>query len=145
MKTARFAHRFVDRIPETLDEGVLYVAMDRGTMLHLCACGCRSEVVTPLGRTDWRMAYDGEAVTVEPSIGNWSLPCRAHYFISGGAVQWAGAWSDEQVERGRRRDRQLKASRSTAIDDGQVELVGIPESPAPRPRLLTRIASWFHL
>jgi len=143
MKTARFTHRFVEKIPETLDEGVLYLAMDRGTMLHLCACGCRSEVVTPLGRTDWRMACDGEEVTVEPSIGNWSLPCRSHYFISGGAVQWAGAWSDEQIERGRLRDRQRKASQLAYIDDGHPEGSHVPSPPVRRPRLLARIAKWL--
>ena len=144
MKTARFAHRFVDRIPEALDEGVLYLALDRGTMLHLCACGCRSEVVTPLGRTDWRMGFDGEAVTVEPSIGNWSLPCRSHYLIRGGAVRWAGAWSDEQIERGRRRDRQLKASHLAYTDDGRGEELDAPSPPVRRPLLLARFAKWLN-
>lgn len=143
MKTSRFAHRFVDRVPEVLDEGVLYLALDRGTMLHLCACGCRSEVVTPLGQTDWRMGFDGEAVTVEPSIGNWSLPCRSHYFIRGGAVRWAGDWSDEQVNRGRRRDRQRKAAQLANIDEGPAEHPAVPSPPVRRPRLLARIAKWL--
>lgn len=144
MKTARFAHRFVDRIPENLDEGVLYLALDRGTMLHLCACGCRSEVVTPLGRTDWRMGFDGEAVTVEPSIGNWSLPCRSHYFIRNGAVRWAGAWSDEQIERGRVRDRQRRLASSAGIDHASSP-DPIVTPPVIQPGRLRRLASWLGL
>ncbi|WP_417924835.1 DUF6527 family protein [Collimonas pratensis] len=27
---------------------------------------------------DWSLTYDGKTVSLDPSIGNWSLPCRAH-------------------------------------------------------------------
>ena len=43
----RLRHEFVDHIPEQLDDGVLYVSIRFGTVVHRCACGCGEEVVTP--------------------------------------------------------------------------------------------------
>ena len=53
----RLRHEFVDYIPEQLDEGVLYVSIRFGTVVHRCACGCGDEVVTPLGPAEWRLTY----------------------------------------------------------------------------------------
>ena len=53
------AHKFVDSIPEELEDGVLYVSVPFGTVVHKCACGCGEEVVTPLGPAEWRLTYDG--------------------------------------------------------------------------------------
>ena len=72
----RLRHEFVDHIPEQLDDGVLYVSIRFGTVVHRCACGCGEEVVTPLGPAEWRLTYDGRTVSLEPSVGNWSFPCR---------------------------------------------------------------------
>ena len=44
-----FRHEFVEHIPEHVAEGVLYVSVRFGTVVHRCACGCGEEVVTPLG------------------------------------------------------------------------------------------------
>lgn len=96
-----FSHQFVDMIPECLEEGVLYVSISYDTCLHNCACGCGKEVVTPLSVNDWRMTYDGESVSLYPSIGNWSYPCRSHYWIRKGEIQWAGSWSEERILEGR--------------------------------------------
>ena len=60
---------FSEYIPTDLDEGLLYVSMDYATASHLCACGCRSKIATPLGRADWVLTFDG-TVTLRPSIGN---------------------------------------------------------------------------
>ena len=43
----RLRNEFVDHIPEQLDDGVLYVSMRFGTVVHRCACGCGEEVVDP--------------------------------------------------------------------------------------------------
>lgn len=106
-----FAHSFVEAMPETLEPGRLYVSLGYDTMIHLCACGCGAEVVTPLSPTDWRFTYDGESVSVSPSIGSWELPCRSHYFIEKGRARFAGDWSKAQIERGRKNDRARKAER----------------------------------
>jgi hypothetical protein len=52
-----------------------------------CCCGCGHEVVTPFSPTDWKLTFDCVSVSLYPSIGNWSPPCRAHYFIECG---WNG-------------------------------------------------------
>lgn len=97
-------HRFVESVPENMEASILYVALDFSTMIHLCACGCGQEVVTQLSSKDWNFTYDGETISVSPSIGNWSSPCRSHYFIRRGEIKWAGDWSDEKIEKGRQND-----------------------------------------
>ena len=109
MSSAQLAPQFVEAIPENLESGVLYISMTYATAIHQCACGCGREVVTPFSPTDWKLWFDGENVTLEPSIGNWSFPCRSHYWVRSGKVQWAASMSQHQIDQGRRRDRALKA------------------------------------
>ena len=91
-------HEFVDHIPEQLDDGVLYVSIQFGTIIHRCACGCGQEVVTPLGPAEWRLTYDGRTVSLAPSIGNWNFQCRSHYWIENGNVRWARGFSPNEVD-----------------------------------------------
>ena len=93
----RLRNEFVDHIPEQLEDGVLYVSMRFGTVVHRCACGCGEVVVTPLGPVEWRLTYDGKTVSLEPSIGNWSFPCRSHYWIDEGIVRWSRSFSEAEV------------------------------------------------
>ena len=109
-KTHRLTHEFVETIPDRLDEGSVYICIPFATVLHNCACGCGHEVVTPLRPTDWKLTYDGQSVSLSPSVGNWSFPCRSHYIIRRNRVQWAARWSKSQVAEGRRRDRVMKES-----------------------------------
>lgn len=103
-----FEHQFVQFIPDDLRDGVLYVSMEFATATHKCACGCGNKVVTPITRTDWRLIFDGESVSLEPSIGNWNFPCRSHYWITGGRVLWADDWSEGKISAGRARDARRK-------------------------------------
>jgi hypothetical protein len=57
--------------------------------MHKCACGCGEEVATPIEKNQWKMTYDGESVTLYPSIGNRSYRCKSHYFIREDKVEWA--------------------------------------------------------
>jgi hypothetical protein len=116
-KIARFAHRFVEQIPERLEDGVLYISIQYATGVHLCACGCRHEVVTPLSPTDWEMTFDGETVSLAPSIGNWSLKCQSHYWIRRGRVRWARWMSRDEIDRGRMRDRRRKRLYASLRED----------------------------
>jgi hypothetical protein len=95
----KLTYKFVDLIPNNLEEGVLYVSVTHGTALHLCCCGCRREVVTPLTPTDWKLIFDGETVSLYPSIGNWNFSCRSHYWISNNRVEWAPDWSEGKIEK----------------------------------------------
>ncbi|WP_435260581.1 DUF6527 family protein, partial [Streptomyces sp. 1222.5] len=49
----------------------------------------------------WAFAYDGEKISLTPSIGNWSLSCRSHYWIRKGAVQWSRRYSPVEVAENR--------------------------------------------
>jgi hypothetical protein len=109
MATKTFEHRFVEFIPEKLEEGVLYVSMTYATALHRCACGCGCEVVTPLSPTFWRMTFDGETISLYPSIGNWNLPCRSHYWIDRSRVRLARLWTDDEIVEARRQDAEMRA------------------------------------
>lgn len=104
----RLEHRFVENIPDRLEAGILYVSMEYATSAHSCCCGCGEEVVAPFTPTDWKMTFDGETISLRPSIGNWTLKCRSHYVIERGRVIEAAPWSDEQVAAERRRDRGAK-------------------------------------
>lgn len=97
----KFKHQFSDLIPEDLNEGILYVSAKFNTVTHLCACGCKSEVVTPLSPSDWNITHNGKNITLYPSIGNWDLPCQSHYWIRNNEVEWAPKWSRERIERNR--------------------------------------------
>lgn len=90
-------HSFVEYIPQNLEDGVLYISTKYATAVHKCCCGCGSEVVTPLSPKDWYLVFDGRSVSLYPSIGNWSLACRSHYWIKNSEVVWARKWSDKEI------------------------------------------------
>lgn len=106
--TEVFQVQFVESVPDQLEEGTLYVSMRFAMVIHLCACGCGTETVTPLDRTDYKLVYDGDTITLCPSIGNWQYRCRSHYFIRRSRVVWADDMTAEQIARGRRRSRRTK-------------------------------------
>ena len=97
----KMQYKFVEFIPDELENGVLYVSVTYATVVHRCCCGCGNEVVTPLTPSDWQLTFDGESITLFPSIGNWSLPCRSHYWIRKNEVRWAEMWSDEMIRKNR--------------------------------------------
>jgi hypothetical protein len=109
MKTA-ITTEFVQAVPDKLQEGVLYVSMEYATVVHKCLCGCGKEVATPLSPTDWCLTFDGDSVSLAPSIGNWSFPCRSHYWIRNNQVLWCGDMPQRLIDAGRARDRRAKAA-----------------------------------
>jgi hypothetical protein len=130
MKQTKLTHKFVELIPTEMEDGVLYVSMEYATAIHRCACGCGREVVTAISPTDWSFLFDGESVTLDPSIGNWNFPCRSHYFIRRGQVRWAGEMSQHDIERGRQRDRKNK---NDYFETGKASGSAFPEKPAAQP------------
>ena len=108
-RAGSYRHEFVRSFPERLEDGVLYVSVEFGNTAHRCMCGCGSEVYARLSPGDWLMVYDGETVSLDPSIGNWSFPCQSHYWLERGRVNWAAQWSREQIEQGRALSRMRKA------------------------------------
>lgn len=107
VKTSRLTLQEVETMPERseMEDGVLYVSRRFSLAIHLCACGCRAETVTPLeGEGEWSR-LDGEhcwrltdGPTMRPSIGNQNFPCRSHYWVTDGRSSGA----DCAAERRRR-------------------------------------------
>lgn len=102
MKTVQ--HKFVEYIPDVIEEGILYISMSFATVVHKCACGCGREVVTPLGPTDWKLIFDGETVSLDPSIGNWSFECQSHYWIDRNEIRRSTHWSEDEIRENREDD-----------------------------------------
>ncbi len=100
----KLKHEFVDYIPNELKDGIIYVSIAFATVVHKCCCGCGNEVVTPLSPTDWKLIYDGQSISLNPSIGNWSFNCQSHYWIKRDRVVWALRWFQEEIKAGRAYD-----------------------------------------
>lgn len=92
MEVKEFTVQFVDYMPEVINQGELYVSMKYSVVIHLCACGCGEKVVTPLSPDDWQLKYDGETISLYPSIGNWDFPCRSHYWVRKNMIVNAERW-----------------------------------------------------
>jgi hypothetical protein len=107
----RVEHEFVEFIPQELAPGTVYISGPYATCSHLCLCGCGEKVVTPLAPTEWKLKFDGETITLWPSIGNWSFGCQSHYWIEESRVIWAHPWSKKRIQANRKRDRQQKQRR----------------------------------
>ncbi|MGI8495264.1 MAG: DUF6527 family protein [Pyrinomonadaceae bacterium] len=101
---AILTHRFIEYIPDKLEDGVIYISMEFATASHKCGCGCGLEVVTPFTPTDWKLIFDGETISLDPSVGNWSFPCESHYWIINNKIEWSRKWSKEKIKEGRVRD-----------------------------------------
>jgi hypothetical protein len=138
--------QFVESFPQKLEPGELYLAMEFATAAHLCACGCGNKVITPFSPTDWQMSFDGETVSLKPSIGNWTFKCRSHYWLRCGRIEWAGNMSQEAITAGRKRDAEAKARRqpSSPVDDVAPQAVSSGQ-PAEAPSLISRLKSWLGL
>jgi hypothetical protein len=147
MKRVAVLHpEFVKAIPETLKDGTLYISIDYATAAHKCCCGCGREVVTPLSPTDWKFTYDGESISLYPSIGNWNFACRSHYWINGSRVVWADQWSNAMIAAGRARDRRAKAnyyaSQDSALSAGATHAAK-PAAGKPKFYFWSWLRSWW--
>lgn len=60
MKAIALTPVFTKSIPADPEPGNLYVSMEYRTAVHLCACGCGTKAVTPIGPNDWTLIFNGE-------------------------------------------------------------------------------------
>ena len=128
---------FVEFIPAKGEPGVIYVSERFRTAMHLCCCGCGLEVITPLNPAKWSLSKQGCQVSLSPSIGNWSFPCKSHYWIERGRVRWAGPMSQERI----RLVRRLDATAATRVFD-KGETAQAPDLKAPKG-LIAAIKRWL--
>lgn len=135
----RLHHRFVDLVPADLEPGILYVTIEYATAVHSCACGCGGRVVTPFTPADWELRFDGETVSLFPSIGNWSFSCQSHYWIRRNRIEWAPQWTAAQITRARRLAREAQPTGSSSPQ--------APTSPVVRlaGSLIQRLRRWVRL
>lgn len=106
MKTIQ--HKFVEFIPSTLEDGMLYISIEYKTAVHKCVCGCGNKVVTPLTPNDWEFTFNGKTISLSPSIGNWSFECKSHYYIIRNNIRVERRWSNREIEVGRKEDLKKK-------------------------------------
>jgi len=119
-------YEFVEFIPDELNEQTLYISIKYCTAVHKCCCGCGREVVTPLSPTAWRLIFDGKTVSLYPSVGNWNLACRSHYFITKNKVAWAPKWTDKQIARGRAREARAREKYYADTDTAHAPSISRP-------------------
>ena len=53
---------------------------------HKCICGCGTLISTPLNKNDWKYNINKhtDSISMQPSIGNFQIPCNTHYIFSKG-------------------------------------------------------------
>lgn len=134
-------------MPPKLEDGILYVSIRFRIVSHNCCCGCGNEVVTNLSPAGWQLIYDGESISLYPSIGNWTLPCRSHYWIKNNTVEWAATWSKKRILAAQRHDAlsnekhyggKTPQGEQTAVLDGNDST-----NRKPKEGLRQKLRKWF--
>lgn len=102
-------HKFVSSIPDQIDELTLYITVEYRTAIHKCVCGCGNEVITPFSPTDWELSFNGDSVSLSPSIGNWNFKCQSHYWIVKNKIIHSSKWDKDEIVSNRKFDKRNKA------------------------------------
>lgn len=137
---------FSEFIPDDIEEGVIYISMQYSTVVHLCACGCKREITTPLSPLDWSMTYNGKVISLHPSIGNWQFPCRSHYWIKENRIVWSGNMSNDLIERNRKENIALKilvSNESKIINRAETKEESTNINELKSMSLINRVKKWF--
>lgn len=109
MRLESITPQIVELAPSPLQDGALYISPKYKVAIHLCACGCGEKVVTPLSAAEWQVDLHGGTVSMSPSIGNWSMACKSHYWIRKGRIVWSGAISKKAMKQVFAQDQQAIA------------------------------------
>lgn len=130
MRVRRLAASFVEKIPAQLDAGILYISLAYRTASHLCACGCGRRIATPIRPSPhgWTIEYNGENVSLHPSVGLSELPCNSHYIVDQGRVVWLPAEGSPVYHR----------FAITTLGANRRRLLSTPSDPRPE-----RETSWW--
>jgi len=121
----------VEFIPKNLEPGKLYVSGQQNVAVHLCACGCDNKVTTPLGPAEWFFYTEIGNPSLYPSIANWHIPCRSHYWVKDGEVIWSSIPNEEQLK-GMRKNNQERLKKYFK-----------QKEPAKKKNLWERIYYWL--
>lgn len=131
---------FVENVPETLEDGFVYVSIPFHVAVHKCCCGCGGEVTTRISPTGWELSYNGDDVSFAPSIGPTTSACKSHYIVRRGRIKWFPRMSDAEIDRVRKRDARLRAG----LPEFEPDLAAreAPPVPAERSGLLQTLKRW---
>lgn len=91
-----YSYQAVERIPKVLSNGIVYHNEEFQLAALLCACGCGHRV-TLLVPDSHQVSSEGGLATIRPSIAVCDAPCKSHYFISAGKVEWLPAFTEAQA------------------------------------------------
>jgi len=138
--TVKLEHKFVDSIPEEIEEGILYISLRFRVIIHLCCCGCKNKVVTPLSPVRWRMTFDGKTISLYPSIGNWNFKCESHYWIEKSEVLWSEKWSKRQISEGKIEERNRREGYYRIVNTSEAEN-SQQRSEIKSPKI--KVANWL--
>ncbi len=122
----------VHYLPKALEEGFLYVSDEFGVAGHLCPCGCKNKIMTPLDSLEWSFKEIDNEPTLYPSIGNWQLPCKSHYWITNGCIEWSHEWSEEEILAGREAEERKRKAYYKDL-----------ETKRTKKSIFRRILDWF--
>ncbi|MCM4156824.1 DUF6527 family protein [Gramella sp. AN32] len=122
----------VKYLPKDLEQEILYVSEEFGIAGHLCPCGCKNKIMTPLDPSEWSFKEVNNIPTLYPSIGNWQLPCRSHYWITDGNIKWSYDWNENEIIAGR----EVEAKKREAYYNNL-------EIKQAKKSVLRRILDWF--
>lgn len=91
-----YNYQAVERIPKILSDGVVYHNEEFQLAALLCACGCGHRV-TLLVPDSHQISSKGGLATIRPSIAVCDAPCKSHYFVTAGRVEWLPAFTQAQA------------------------------------------------
>jgi len=91
-----YSYLAVARIPKALRDGIVYHNQEFQLAALCCACGCGHRIML-LVPDSHRVTSEGGLATVRPSIAVCDAPCKSHFFITVGKVEWLPAFSQAQA------------------------------------------------
>lgn len=118
-----FKYQNVERIPKELNSGVVYHTDVFELAALLCACGCGHRVML-LVPDSHQVSSEGAMATVRPSIAVCDAPCKSHYYITAGRIEWLPAFSHamamsvmrNQIDRHASLDAKQRSWRTLVLD-----------------------------
>lgn len=135
----------VESFPRPLDAGVLYFSNRFSAAAHTCACGCGQEVITPISPVQWRLTRSADGASLRPSIGNWNFPCRSHYWITRGRVEWDEDMGEDKIRAGRAFNAKLRERYFEEQNSREEPAAAVlsERSQEAKRGLLNRLIAWM--
>ncbi len=92
-----YSYLAVERIPKDLSDGIVYhnEEFELGAMLCACGCGHRVDLLVP---DSHQISSEHGLATIRPSIAVCDAPCKSHYFIRAGRVEWLPAFTKAHAQ-----------------------------------------------